>query len=104
AAPATALPLRDLRSPRPRARSESERSPAAALADPARLPLLDRARARDLCGVDGHPAPGRARPDDRGDGAAEGRLRAGWDLAVLLGLHRLHARLHRHRPALREAR
>ena len=72
--------------------------------DAARLPVLDRADPRDLLGVDDRAAAGRPRPDDRRDCTAEGRLRARRHHAVLVGLHRLHARLDGHGAAVRQAR
>jgi hypothetical protein len=87
-----------------RLRSGDGLAARAARPEAARLQVHDRPHPRDLRGIDGGLAPGRARPDDRRHRAAADRLRPRRNLPVLLGLHGLHAGQHRDRPALREAR
>ena len=57
-----------------------------------------------LRGADARHVPGRARPDDRFDGAADDRRRARRAQPPLVGGHVLPAREHRLHPALRQAR
>ena len=89
---------------RPRGGGGDVTPPRAPRPHAARLPLLDRPDPRDLLRPDGRAAARGARPDDRRDRPAHGGLRARRGQPVLVGLHRLRARLDGDGAAVREAR
>ena len=100
--------------PRQPRRSRAPHSPAANSTAPPRAPggthdrrTAQRARPRpedDLRRADARHVPGRPRPDDRLDGAADDRVRPARREPPLLGRHRVPDRLDRLDADLREAR